>query len=48
MSAPPSVVVRAPAKVNLRLDILGRRADGFHEVDTVLAALDLEIGRAHV
>jgi 4-diphosphocytidyl-2-C-methyl-D-erythritol kinase len=35
------VVVRAPAKVNLTLAVLGRRADGFHEVDTVLLALEL-------
>jgi len=36
-----SVSVLAPAKVNLVLDVLGRRADGYHEVDTVLAAIDL-------
>jgi 4-diphosphocytidyl-2-C-methyl-D-erythritol kinase len=35
------VVVRAPAKVNLTLAVLGRRADGFHELDTVLLALGL-------
>ena len=31
----------APAKVNLWLDVLGQRADGFHELDTGLLALDL-------
>ncbi|WP_145067038.1 4-(cytidine 5'-diphospho)-2-C-methyl-D-erythritol kinase [Engelhardtia mirabilis] len=31
----------APAKVNLRLDVLGRRADGFHEIATAMLALDL-------
>lgn len=34
------VRVRAPAKVNLWLDVLARRADGFHELDTGLAALE--------
>lgn len=33
--------VRAPAKVNLCLEILGRRADGYHELATVFQALDL-------
>ena len=28
--------VRAPAKVNLALKVLGKRPDGFHEVDTLL------------
>lgn len=32
---------QAPAKINLWLEILGRRADGRHDVDTVLQAIDL-------
>lgn len=32
---------RAPAKTNLHLEILGRRDDGFHELETVFATLDL-------
>ncbi len=40
--SPRSLRVRCPAKVNLGLWILGRRADGYHEVDTVLHAIDLE------
>ncbi len=35
------VRVRAPAKVNLWLDVLSLRPDGFHELDTGLLALDL-------
>jgi len=36
-------VVRAlaPAKVNLSLEVLGRRADGYHELVTLMAALEL-------
>ena len=33
--------LRAPAKINLSFEVLGRRTDGFHEVRTVLAAVDL-------
>ena len=33
--------LRAPAKLNLELRVLGRRPDGRHEVDTVLQAVDL-------
>lgn len=31
----------APAKVNLSLFILGKRADGYHDLDTVMQKLDL-------
>jgi 4-diphosphocytidyl-2-C-methyl-D-erythritol kinase len=31
----------APAKLNLWLHIVGRRADGFHELDTLMVLLDL-------
>lgn len=31
----------APAKVNLSLKVLRRRADGYHEIDTVLQSIDL-------
>lgn len=39
-SAPP-VIVRAYAKVNLDLRILGERPDGYHEVRTILQTLRL-------
>jgi len=33
--------VWAPAKINLDLRVLGRRPDGFHEIDTTFVAVDL-------
>jgi 4-diphosphocytidyl-2-C-methyl-D-erythritol kinase len=36
-----SVRVPAYAKVNLRLDVLGRRADGYHELRTIFQAVSL-------
>lgn len=35
------IVRQAPAKVNLWLKICGKRPDGFHELDTLFAPLDL-------
>jgi 4-diphosphocytidyl-2-C-methyl-D-erythritol kinase len=35
------VLVPAYAKVNLRLDVLGRRADGYHELRTIFQAISL-------
>jgi 4-diphosphocytidyl-2-C-methyl-D-erythritol kinase len=32
---------RAPAKINLTLEVLGRRPDGFHEVRSIIQAIDL-------
>ena len=43
--APPALAAvraHAPAKVNLGLWILGRRPDGFHEIDTILHTIDLD------
>ncbi len=34
-------MVRAPAKLNLSLEVLGRRADGYHELCTLFQAVDL-------
>src|SRR5215472_18179979 len=33
--------VRSYAKVNLTLDVLGRRDDGYHELITIMQTLDL-------
>ena len=35
------VTTAAPAKLNLALDITGRRADGYHEIDTLFQSVDL-------
>jgi 4-diphosphocytidyl-2-C-methyl-D-erythritol kinase len=35
------ISLRAPAKVNLRLDILGKRPDGYHEVKTWIYPISL-------
>lgn len=40
-SGPHGVTVDTPAKINLFLEILGRRADGFHELVTLLLAVNL-------
>ena len=38
---PRTVRVHAPAKVNPTLAVLGRRDDGYHEVDTTMVMLDV-------
>jgi 4-diphosphocytidyl-2-C-methyl-D-erythritol kinase len=38
----PEVRIPAYAKINLRLDILGRRADGFHELRTIFQTISLQ------
>ena len=35
------LTVLAPAKVNLTLEVLGKRPDGFHEIRSVLQAVNL-------
>jgi 4-diphosphocytidyl-2-C-methyl-D-erythritol kinase len=35
------LLVRAPAKINLSLLIAGRRPDGFHEIETLMAKVNL-------
>lgn len=36
------LLVRAPAKINLSLLIAGKRPDGFHEIETVMAKIDYD------
>ncbi len=40
-SKPAALVLKSHAKVNLYLDVLGRRDDGFHEVETVMHEVSL-------
>jgi len=35
------LTVRAPAKVNLALEVLGERADGYHEIRSIIQTIDL-------
>ena len=37
MSSPALFVENAPAKINLSLRVLGRRADGYHEIESLVA-----------
>ena len=40
-SSSTAVELRAPAKLNLFLEVLGPRPDGYHEIDSVLTRIDL-------
>jgi 4-diphosphocytidyl-2-C-methyl-D-erythritol kinase len=40
VSSRASLVENAPAKVNLTLRVLGRRADGYHEIESLVAFAD--------
>ena len=35
------LLVKAPAKINLSLDVLYKRPDGFHEVEMIMTTIDL-------
>ncbi|PLX18114.1 MAG: 4-(cytidine 5'-diphospho)-2-C-methyl-D-erythritol kinase [Candidatus Muiribacterium halophilum] len=34
-------IIKSPAKINLVLDLLYKRIDGFHEIDTIMAKIEL-------
>lgn len=40
-AGPNAVVAAAPAKLNLFLEVVGKRADGFHAIETLILAVDL-------
>jgi len=35
------MIMKAPAKINLSFEILGKREDGYHEIRTVMQTVDL-------
>ena len=41
MTGVEKVTVQAPAKVNLTLEVLGKRPDGYHEIASVMQAINL-------
>ncbi len=40
-SPPNRITINTPAKLNLGLEVIGRRHDGFHEIATIFLAVDL-------
>ena len=37
------ISLKAPAKINLYLKVLGRREDGYHEIESLMQAIDLQV-----
>jgi 4-diphosphocytidyl-2-C-methyl-D-erythritol kinase len=37
----PAVTLKSPAKINLYLKVLGKRPDGYHDIETVFERIDL-------
>ncbi|KUG05193.1 4-diphosphocytidyl-2-c-methyl-d-erythritol kinase [hydrocarbon metagenome] len=42
-----NIIIEAPAKINLTLDVKGKRSDGYHELETVMHQIDL-VDRIHI
>ena len=36
-----ALVIRAPAKVNLFLEVLAKRPDGYHDIETLMVAVNI-------
>ena len=36
-----AIIEKAPAKINLGLDIVGRRSDGYHDLSMIMVSVDL-------
>lgn len=41
MNQSQKIVVEAPAKINLFLHVVGRRSDGYHDIETLMQKIDL-------
>ncbi|RPJ22519.1 MAG: 4-(cytidine 5'-diphospho)-2-C-methyl-D-erythritol kinase, partial [Desulfobacteraceae bacterium] len=39
--APRTYTAKAPAKLNLRLKVIGRRPDGYHELVSLMVPVDI-------
>ena len=42
------IKITACAKINLSLSVLGKREDGYHELDTVMQSVDLSLSLIHI
>ncbi|HCX65341.1 MAG TPA: 4-(cytidine 5'-diphospho)-2-C-methyl-D-erythritol kinase, partial [Eubacteriaceae bacterium] len=36
-----SITIKTPAKINLTLDVIRKREDGYHDVSMVMQSIDL-------
>ena len=41
IQVPASIEICAPAKLNLFLEVIGRRPDGYHELESVFQAISI-------
>ncbi len=39
--SPASIIIKTPAKINLLLHVKGKRGDGYHDIITIMQAVDL-------
>ena len=35
------IIIKSPAKINLHLEVIGKREDGFHELAMIMQNIDL-------
>ena len=39
--AKTKIIIKSPAKINLHLEVIGKRDDGFHELAMIMQNIDL-------